>query len=196
MSGNYLLHRKIGSLIITISRLLRTYIFKLKIKVLGFNISIGRGSEIGRMVKMQTFDGGKITIGKRVNISDMVYLEAKYGHLIIGDDTFIGIGCQFVAGNEVVVGKSCAIAAYTVIMDGNHGTGERKPILSQSMILKPVHVGSDVWLGSHVTVTSGVNIGTGSVVGANAVVTRDLPEMVVAVGVPAKPIQSRKGKIC
>jgi galactoside O-acetyltransferase len=40
-------------------------------------------------------------------------------------------------------------------------------------------------------VTSGVTIGKGCVVGANAVVTKDLPDWSVAVGVPAKVIRSR-----
>jgi serine acetyltransferase len=43
-----------------------------------------------------------------------------------------------------------------------------------------------VWLGAGVVVTSGVRIGRRSVIGANSVVTRDIPELSVAAGIPAK----------
>jgi acetyltransferase-like isoleucine patch superfamily enzyme len=42
-----------------------------------------------------------------------------------------------------------------------------------------------------VTITRGVTIGDNAVIGANAVVTKDIPENAVAVGVPAKVIRFR-----
>jgi galactoside O-acetyltransferase len=43
-----------------------------------------------------------------------------------------------------------------------------------------------VWIGSNVVVLPGVRIGYGSVIGAGSVVSRDIPPMVVAVGVPCR----------
>jgi acetyltransferase-like isoleucine patch superfamily enzyme len=57
-------------------------------------------------------------------------------------------------------------------------------------LIAPISVGSNVFLGSGVTILPGVSIGDNVVVGAGALVTRDLPEGCVAVGVPAKPIRS------
>ena len=54
----------------------------------------------------------------------------------------------------------------------------------------PVAIGSGTWLGIGVVVLPGVTIGKGCAVGANAVVTRDLPDHSVAVGVPARIIGS------
>jgi len=48
-----------------------------------------------------------------------------------------------------------------------------------------------VWLGAKATVSRGVRIGQGAVIGANAVVTRDIPDYGVAVGVPARVIRTR-----
>jgi acetyltransferase-like isoleucine patch superfamily enzyme len=52
-----------------------------------------------------------------------------------------------------------------------------------------IHIGNGVWLGSNVTVLPGVSIGDGAVVAAGAVVTRDVDEMTVVGGVPAKLIR-------
>ncbi len=56
-------------------------------------------------------------------------------------------------------------------------------------IAKPVTIGNDVWIGGNVTILPGVTIGNNVVVGAGAVVTKDLPDNVVAVGVPAKIVK-------
>nr|WP_279635371.1 DapH/DapD/GlmU-related protein [Rhodococcus koreensis] len=53
-----------------------------------------------------------------------------------------------------------------------------------------VQIGDNVWIGSNVTILPGVSIGNGAVIGAGAVVARDLPDYVLAVGVPARVIRS------
>lgn len=54
-----------------------------------------------------------------------------------------------------------------------------------------VAIGHDTWLGHGAIVMSGVNVGIGAVIGAGAVVTKDVPDYGVAVGVPAKTIKHR-----
>ena len=56
-------------------------------------------------------------------------------------------------------------------------------------ILKPIHVGDNVWFGSGVTVLPGVTIGSDSVIGAGSVVTRDIPAGVFAAGNPCRVIK-------
>ena len=52
-----------------------------------------------------------------------------------------------------------------------------------------VTIGDNVWFGANVTVTPGVTIGSNSIIGAGSVVTRDIPENVIAVGNPAHVIR-------
>ncbi|MFK2395474.1 DapH/DapD/GlmU-related protein [Bacteroides fragilis] len=47
----------------------------------------------------------------------------------------------------------------------------------------------NAWLGEGVAVMPGVTIGENSVIGANAVVTKDIPDNSIAVGIPAKVIK-------
>jgi maltose O-acetyltransferase len=54
---------------------------------------------------------------------------------------------------------------------------------------KPIEIGSDVWIGGGAIICPGVNIGSKTVIGAGSVVTRDIPEGVVAVGNPCRVIR-------
>lgn len=52
-------------------------------------------------------------------------------------------------------------------------------------------IGNDVWLGRNVIITNGACIGNGVIAGAGAVITKDVPDYAVVVGVPAKIIKYR-----
>ena len=57
-------------------------------------------------------------------------------------------------------------------------------------ITKPITVGSNVYIGNNVIILPGVKIGSNVIIGAGAVVSRDIPDNSVAVGVPARVIKS------
>jgi maltose O-acetyltransferase len=59
---------------------------------------------------------------------------------------------------------------------------------------KPVEIGSDVWVGGGALILPGVRIGSRSVIGAGSVVTRDVPEGVLAAGNPCRVIRSIAGE--
>lgn len=54
---------------------------------------------------------------------------------------------------------------------------------------KPIAIGSDVWVGGGALILAGVRIGSRSVIGAGSVVTRDIPEGVLAAGNPCRVIR-------
>jgi maltose O-acetyltransferase len=54
---------------------------------------------------------------------------------------------------------------------------------------RPVEIGSDVWVGGGAIILPGVRIGSRSVIGAGSVVTRDVPEGVIAAGNPCRVIR-------
>jgi maltose O-acetyltransferase len=55
---------------------------------------------------------------------------------------------------------------------------------------KPVDIGSDVWIGGGALILAGVTIGARSVIGAGSIVTRDIPEGVLAAGNPCRVIRA------
>ena len=57
-------------------------------------------------------------------------------------------------------------------------------------ITKPITVGNNVYIGNNTIILPGVTIGNDVVIGAGAIVTRDIPDNSVAVGVPARVIKT------
>lgn len=71
-----------------------------------------------------------------------------------------------------------------------HGTADpSKPIREQEQARVLVRIGEGAWIGSGAVVMA--DVGAHSVVGAAAVVTKPLPERVLAAGVPAKVLKNR-----
>ena len=63
-------------------------------------------------------------------------------------------------------------------------------IIPELEIAKPITIGNNVYIGNNVIILPGVSIGNNVVVGAGAVVTKDIPDNSVVVGVPARVIKT------
>jgi maltose O-acetyltransferase len=59
---------------------------------------------------------------------------------------------------------------------------------------RPVTIGDDVWIGARVIILPGVSVGSGVILGAGAVVTKDVPDWVIAAGNPARVVKYRKAQ--
>jgi acetyltransferase-like isoleucine patch superfamily enzyme len=67
-----------------------------------------------------------------------------------------------------------------------------RPIRLQGIYKREVRVGHNCWIGYGVCVLRGVTVGNNCVLGTSAVVTRDIPDNAVAVGIPARVIRMRE----
>lgn len=54
-----------------------------------------------------------------------------------------------------------------------------------------IEIGHDTWIGHGAVIMPGVRVGHGAIIGSNAVVTKDVADFAIAVGVPAKPLRQR-----
>jgi acetyltransferase-like isoleucine patch superfamily enzyme len=101
----------------------------------------------------------------------------------LGYKTDIGAFCYIQAkeGVEiqdfVQVGSHCAIYSVSTI-DGKKGR----------VVLK-----ENCRIGSHTTILPGVTIGKNAIIGAHSLVNRDIPDNVLAFGVPVQIIRSLEG---
>lgn len=108
----------------------------------------------------------------------------------IGDRCLIGRGSTVVGHSAIEIGDDVWTGHGVHVTDMNHGYRDPDlPISRQHQPESPVSIGDGSWLGHNVVVLPGVRIGRHVVVGAGSVVTGDLPDLCVAVGVPATVIR-------
>lgn len=134
--------------------------------------------------------------GKNVFFQGPIFFN--YGcHTSIGDgffgnyNTCIQDDALVTIGNYVMFGPNCTLATpYHPLIDSErrYMTDENGELFGPCMA-SPIVIGNDVWFGANVTVCGGVTIGDGTVIGAGSVVTRDIPDHVVAAGVPCRVIR-------
>jgi len=144
----------------------------------------------------------QIDIGERVFIGkhSWINLTSPDATLVLGHDLAIGNSFTVGVGAHVEVGNGVMMSDRVTLLDQLHDfrswvaaavAADREPIADWGLTEpSPVKVGAGTWLGIGVVVLPGVTIGKGCAVGANAVVTRDLPDYAVAVGIPARVIGS------
>lgn len=124
-----------------------------------------------------TFHYGRHThIGKRVFIN--------FNFTVQDDaDVYIGDDCNF--------GPNCTIVTpiHPLIASERHMIRDADGTPKHLCYARPVHIGHDCWFGANVVICPGVTIGNNCVIGAGAVVTRDIPDNSLAVGVPCRVLR-------
>ena len=110
--------------------------------------------------------------------------HAGFGsNVYIGDDFFGNVNLTFVDDVEIRIGNGVMIAPSVTLTTTGHPVHPARRV-DYARFSEPIVIEDKVWIGSNVVVLPGVHIGYGSVIGAGSVVSRDIPPMVVAVGVP------------
>lgn len=90
--------------------------------------------------------------------------------------------------NDAIVHRQCIINTRALV--------EHDCVLEEGVEIGPgavlcgrVHIGANTWIGAGATVRPRIRIGKNSIVGAGSVVVSDIPDGVVAIGVPARPVE-------
>ena len=151
-------------------------------------LRIGKGVVLGAGARIRVLNGAMLEIGARTTIEPRCLLVSE-GMLTIGARSFIGTGATIVACGSIAIGSDALIAANVTIRDQDHRTDlEDTPYRLQGFDIRPVTIGSNVWLGVNAVVLKGVTIGDDAIVAAAAVVSRDVAASAVVAGVPARPV--------
>jgi len=110
--------------------------------------------------------------------------------LVIGDRTGIGHGCSFTVGKQIEIGSYCRIASGVSMFDSpGHAMdpeSRRAGMPATDAEVKPIKLGSNVWVGKNSTIFPGVLIGDNSVVASDSVVMNDVPANTIVGGNPAR----------
>lgn len=137
--------------------------------------------------------GGKISVGRDSHIRFGSVLIPGGGEISIGARTTINHFAVLHGENSIRIGDNCLIAPRVSIFASMHEFLDARLLIREQGMRRSsgIVIGDDVWLGTGVVVVDGVKIGLGAVVGAGAVVTKDIPDYAVAVGIPARVIRYR-----
>lgn len=90
----------------------------------------------------------------------------------------------------ITLGENVHITDGVKFITHDGGTLLYRHLVPDLEITKPIIVGDNVYIGNNVIILPGVTIGSDVVIGAGAIVSRDIPDHSVAVGVPARVVKT------
>ncbi|AMC92696.1 hypothetical protein AOC36_01440 [Erysipelothrix larvae] len=127
------------------------------------------------------------------NIGEHILIEppfrCDYGFNIhIGENFFANFGFTVLDSALITIGDNCQFGPNVSLYTPIHPL---TPHARNTGIegAKPITIGDNVWLGGSVTVNPGVTIGNNTVIGSGSVVTKDIPDNVIAVGNPCRVLR-------
>lgn len=113
-----------------------------------------------------------------------------YGtNIRLGKKVFFNFNCVVLDVMSVEIGDNVLFAPSVQIYTATHPISARER-RTWKEYAKPVRIGSDVWVGGGAIICPGVTIGSRSVIGAGSVVTKNIPDDVIAAGNPCRVIRS------
>lgn len=170
--------------------------------IIGKSVSIGPETKIGLFSIVK---GDDIDIGPRVRIGHFTVLDTV--KIKIGEGTRIGnqvvVGGLETPRSEFRIGTNCILMEWSfinttlpVLIGDDVGIGGHSLFFTHGLWpntfqgypskFGPIVVEDKAWLAWRVSVLPGVKIGTGSIISSDACVTKDIPSLALAAGVPAK----------
>jgi acetyltransferase-like isoleucine patch superfamily enzyme len=175
-------------------------------------IDVARDAVIGRHVRVQLEPGtqNRLVIGSNAMVRDDVLFWLRGGSIEIGSWTELRRLCMFNSSGTLSIGRECTVSygvsigcaasiaigdlcgigEYALITDSAHVRGGVEEKFDAAPVkAAPTRIGQSVWIGGHAIIGSGVTVGDCAFIGGGSVVTKDVPEWWLAVGVPARPIR-------
>ena len=123
-----------------------------------------------------------------------VHIEAPfhcdYGYNIeVGEDFFANYNLTVLDVGRVRIGKNAQIAPNVSIYTAGHPIHPDSRNSGYEYGIE-VTIGDNVWIGGNVCIMPGVTVGDNVVIGAGSVVTKDIPDSVIAVGNPCRVVRT------
>lgn len=121
----------------------------------------------------------KVSYAKKIGVNFPNNELHLYGNIMWGTEPWI-----------ITLGKNVHITDGVKFITHDGGTLLYRRLVPDLEITKPITVGDNVYIGNNVIILPGITIGTNVIIGAGAIITKDIPDNSVAVGIPAKVIET------
>lgn len=131
----------------------------------------------------------KELLGKSENAVINPPFYCDYGFNIeVGKNFFANYNCTILDVAKVKIGDNCQFAPNVAVYTAGHPI---HPVSRNSQYEYGISVtiGDNVWIGGNSVIVPGVHIGSNTVIGAGSVVTKDIPDWVIAAGNPCRVIR-------
>lgn len=139
------------------------------------------------------FHPENIALDEDVYVGHHAILKGYFkNELVIGRGSWIGQGAFLHAAGGITIGCDVGIGPHVCILTSTHAEpGSGHAIMSGALEFAPVLLDDGCDVGINATILPGITIGRGAQIGAGAVVTRDVPELAVVAGNPARILRTR-----
>lgn len=148
-----------------------------------YNASYGRPAEV-RQALLRELLG---QVGERAMFEPTFRCEFGF-NISVGEDFYANFDCVMLDGGGITIGSQVLLGPRVSIYTTNHAADPAERAAG-ACYARPVVIGDAVWVGGDVTINPGVTIGDGAIIGSGSVVTRPVPAMTIAAGVPARVIR-------
>ena len=113
------------------------------------------------------------------------FAGAAFDKMKLGNNVFINSNCLAMARGGITIEDGVMLAGNVQLLSNNHDEYERQIITCEEILIK-----KGAWIGAGATIMAGVTVGKYAIVGAGAIVTKNVPDYAVVVGVPAKVVKT------
>lgn len=120
--------------------------------------------------------------------------HCDYGKNIeVGNNFFANYNCTILDVGKVIIGENVMFAPNVSIYTAGHPIHPKSRNSGYEYGIA-ITIGDNVWIGGSVVINPGVHIGNNVVIGSGSVVTKDIPDNVIAVGNPCRVIREITGE--
>lgn len=124
---------------------------------------------------------------------ELVHIETPFrcdygSNITVGNNFYANFNCTILDVGKVVIGDNVMFAPNVSLYTAGHPVHPDSRNSGYEYGIA-ITIGNNVWIGGNVIVNPGVTIGNNVVIGAGSVVTKDIPDNVIAVGSPCRIIR-------
>jgi maltose O-acetyltransferase len=115
----------------------------------------------------------------------------RYSGIKIGKRVQVNLNVNFIddfISGLITIEDEVSVAPFASIVASSHANYSRIYSVYKLGAMGPVRIKSGAWIGVGAVVLPGLTVGECSIIGANAVVTKDVEDYAVMVGIPAVKI--------